>query len=603
VRSTLRRAIAWAIRGASALQDRRAVARPGLRPSWREREAAAVRTQRPRVAAILDEISTHCLAPELDLILLSRASWRAALDAQQPALLFVESAWNGNGGSWKGCLSRYDDCGADLRALVTEASQRGIVTVFWAKDDPPRFERFLLVARLFDYVFTTDEGCVADYCTALGHERVFVLPFAAQPALHNPVRDGAPLSGRFCFPGSWHSHVYPDRGARLAALLQPLRRTGRLDVFDRFSGVGAERGEFPRDFRSCVRPPRPYAEMAALSKRYDAVLNVNSVEHSRTMCSRRVFEVLGSGTPLISSPSRVFHAWFPGLVYISETEEQTLAAVDALTTDSHTTDRTRVRALRAVHTRHTYRHRVTEVLHRVGWPSTDPPDPLVSVIIVSNRPAFASHALANFRRQTYRRKELVFVAHGWSESDVSHLDAALASCRDARLIAAPATATVGGCTNDAIDESRGDFFAKFDDDDYYAPDYLTDAMLAFRYSDAAIVGKKTFFAYVESAASTYVRFPGHEYRYVNRVLGPTMVCDRRVLDQVRFTPLEKSGTDTRFLNDCAKKRLPIFSTDRFNFTHFRRGPEHGHLWKIEDDDFLRACVRLGDGFAEDHVTA
>ena len=562
-----------------------------------------MRARRPRVATILDEISTHCLAPEFDVVPLPRARWRAALDAQEPAMLFVESAWKGNGGSWKGCLSRYDDSGADLLALVTEASRRGIVTVFWAKDDPPQFERFLPAARLFDYVFTTDEGCVDDYRTRLGHERVFVLPFAAQPALHNPVREGAPRSGRICFPGSWHSHVYPDRGARLTALLEPLVRTGRVDVFDRFRGAGAERGEFPPDFGSCVLPSQPYAKMAALSKRYDAVLNVNSVEHSKTMCSRRVFEVLGSGTPLISSPSLVFEEWFPGLVHISETEEQTLAAVDALTTDAHAADLMRVRALRAVHTRHTYRHRVTEVLHRVGWPSADPPDPLVSVIIVSNRPTFASHALANFRRQTYPRKELVFVTHGWSEPDLSDLSAALASLPDARLIAAPANATVGGCTNDGIDESRGDFFAKFDDDDYYAPDYLTDAMLAFRYSDAAIVGKKTFFTYVESAASTYVRFPGHEYRYVNRVAGPTMVCDRRVLDKVRFTPLKQSGTDTRFLTDCANKRLPIFSTDRFNFTHFRRGPEHGHLWKIADDDFLSACVRLGDGFAEDQVTA
>jgi len=128
-------------------------------------------------------------------------------------------------------------------------------------------------------------------------------------------------------------------------------------------------------------------------------------------------------------------------------------------------------------------------------------------------------------------------------------------------------------------------------------------MLAFSYSDAAIVGKRTFFAYVESAASTYVRFPGYEYRYVKSALGPTMVCDRRVLEHVRFTPLQINGTDSRFLADCAKKRLPNFSTDRFNFAYFRRGPAHQHIWQIEDAHFLEHCVRIGDGFSEAHVTA
>jgi hypothetical protein len=283
--------------------------------------------------------------------------------------------------------------------------------------------------------------------------------------------------------------------------------------------------------------------------------------------------------------------------------QQSGAAPRALTADQHTTDESWVRALRAVHSRPTSRRRVTEMTQRVGLAPADESDPLVSIVVVSNRPAFAEHMLANVRRQVYPRCELIVTAHGWDDADLADLKARLAEVRDARLITAPASATLGGCMNDAIDESRGDFFAKFDDDDFYAPDYLADAMLAFRYTDAAVVGKRTFFAYVDSTASTYVRFPGYEFRYVNRIFGATMVCDRRVVRHVRFMPLRDSGEDSRFLADCVQKHLPIFSTDKFNFAHFRRGPEHRHTWQIQDEKFLETCEHFRDGFSEELVRA
>ncbi|MEK8227730.1 hypothetical protein NKG05_18920 [Oerskovia sp. M15] len=72
--------------------------------------------------------------------------------------------------------------------LVTFCREQGIPTVFWNKEDPVHFEDFLESAALFDRVCTTDVNRVPDYVERLGHDRVSVLPFAAQPAIHNPVR-------------------------------------------------------------------------------------------------------------------------------------------------------------------------------------------------------------------------------------------------------------------------------------------------------------------------------------------------------------------------------------------------------------------------------
>ena len=82
-----------------------------------------------------------------------------------------------------------------LVELVDWCREHGVPTVFWNKEDPVHYDDFLDTARLFDHVWTTDVERLDDYRRDLGHDRVGVLPFAAQPAVHNPVRP-APGSTR-----------------------------------------------------------------------------------------------------------------------------------------------------------------------------------------------------------------------------------------------------------------------------------------------------------------------------------------------------------------------------------------------------------------------
>ena len=56
---------------------------------------------------------------------------------------------------------------------------------------------------------------------------------------------------------------------------------------------------------------------------------------------------------------------------------------------------------------------------------------------------------------------------------------------------------MGECLNVGLASTDARFIAKFDDDDHYGDHYLHDALLVHRYVDAAIVGKKTFFAYLD----------------------------------------------------------------------------------------------------------
>ena len=147
------------------------------------------RADGPAVAAILDTFTEYSLRHEVDLLLMSPRVWRAQLERTRPVCLLVESAWWGNKGWWRNRIVGYEELEDNpLRELLQYCRSVGIPTVFWNKEDPPHFDNFLGAAREFDFVFTSDADCVPRYREVLGHDRIYVLPFAAQPRLHNPVQ-------------------------------------------------------------------------------------------------------------------------------------------------------------------------------------------------------------------------------------------------------------------------------------------------------------------------------------------------------------------------------------------------------------------------------
>ena len=159
-----------------------------------------------KVGVVLDDFSRLAFGYEWEQVLVKPSSWAEQLDAGIE-LLFVESAWNGNGGAWQYHLTGPTAPRPALVALVAACRERGIPTVFWNKEDPAHFEDFLATATLFDRVYTTDSNKVPEYVERLGHDRVGVLPFGVQPAIHNPIRTHGDGPGRdVAFAGTWFAH-------------------------------------------------------------------------------------------------------------------------------------------------------------------------------------------------------------------------------------------------------------------------------------------------------------------------------------------------------------------------------------------------------------
>ncbi|MHA7271804.1 glycosyltransferase family protein [Arthrobacter sp. TMT4-20] len=572
---------------------------------------AAERTSEPRravkAAVILDEFSTMAFAFEWELVVLTPENWEKVVAAGDIDLLFVESAWNGNSGSWKYQLTGSTGPSQTVRALVTRFEEHEIPTVFWNKEDPPHYDDFLPVARVFRHVFTSDSNMVERYRTDLGHDRVASLAFAAQPAIHNPVRPQHGWHKRdIAFAGMYFRHKFPERREQMDLLLgaaadvSSTMGTG-LEIFSRKLG-DREEYQFPPQLMAYVVGSLTYQQMLTAYKAYKVFLNVNSVTESPSMCARRVFEITASGTPVVSTRSAALERYFPSTaVPIVDTTEQATTLLSALVRQPSLGARQVHLAQRAIWRAHTYAHRAEQIL-RVAVPSMSQPVvlPTVSVLVSTIRPHQLEHVFRTVGAQLEVRPELVLLTHGFTP-DAARLE----RLRDRygieslTVLTAPITQSLGECLNDCVAASSGAVLTKMDDDDFYGPHYLLDQLGALNYSGAQVVGKQAHYMYLQSHDATVLRFAHKEHRFTGMIMGPTILASRSVFDDFPFEQ-RSIGEDTAFLGAVTAASGKLYSSDRFNY--YQQRNESGHTWQISDYEIMASSDIVFYGKPDHHVS-
>ncbi|CAI9406324.1 glycosyltransferase [Aestuariimicrobium sp. T2.26MG-19.2B] len=270
-----------------------------------------------RVGLIADEFTSQTLAASMQTQPLDRHRWADQLAGLD--LVFIESAWKGNHGQWFRGVGRYeDDEHADIAALLSSARERGIPTVFWNKEDPVHFARFVDTAALCDHVFTTDADMIGPYLRAgLGTVRTAsALPFYAQPRIHNPLARSRTFEPTVAYAGTFYGDRYKKRSAELASLLTTAEPFG-LTIYDRQADDPDSPYRFPASLQPFVRGSLPYDEVIDAYSTHLANLNVNSVSDSPSMFSRRVVEIAACGGVVLSGPGRGIEETFGSAIPVS----------------------------------------------------------------------------------------------------------------------------------------------------------------------------------------------------------------------------------------------------------------------------------------------
>lgn len=581
--------------------------RNGLSFPAYEYPATAPRRGDLTVGVILDDFSAKAFAYEWNVVFLEKDSWLQQLQDQAIDFVFIESAWKGNSGSWQYQLTGPNGPKPEVLSLLRWCKENGVPTVFWNKEDPPHFEDFLPAAREFDFVFTSDENKIPAYFEALGHDRVAVLPFAAQPAIHNPVR---PANGRHArdvaFAGMYFAHKYPERRAQMQLLLDgaiagSAKFKNGLDIFSRQLG-GDPDYQFPDPYDTHVVGSLSYDQMLTAYKAYKVFLNVNSVVDSPSMCARRIFEITAAGTPVVTTPSPALPRFFPeNEVHSVANTQQASDVIRALLRSPELNDRSVHLAQRRIWAEHTYAHRAEQVLAAALPSKARPVQPeSVSALVSTIRPQQLDHVFATLASQRGVDVELVLLTHGFTPdaTEIAGLQEKHGVSK-LTLLEAPQSLSLGACLNLCVASAKGAVLTKMDDDDYYGPDYLRDQLNALRYSGADVVGKLAHFMYIASRNAAVYRFGHMEHRFSHMVMGPTIMAKRAVFERHPFEEKNR-GEDTAFLTAVTEAGGKIYSADRYNYYQLRGGA--GHTWNASDDELLATGEVKFWGNPAEHVT-
>lgn len=181
----------------------------------------------------------------------------------------------------------------------------------------------------------------------------------------------------------------------------------------------------------------------------------------------------------------------------------------------------------------------------------------VSVICPTNRPQNIPHLVEMFHRQDYEDKELIVVQ---SEG------------------------TIGAKRNKACAQAKGSIIMCMDDDDYFAPDYISRCVEVLK-GGADVTGVSSAYFYSPGQKRAWL----YEYKgVVPYVLGSGMAFYRHIWERNKYKELQQ-GEDAAFLANAGRIIPNDYITGFLATIHARNTASHLTLpYMVEIDvNFLK----------------
>jgi hypothetical protein len=214
--------------------------------------------------------------------------------------------------------------------------------------------------------------------------------------------------------------------------------------------------------------------------------------------------------------------------------------------------------------------------------------PAVSVLLASNRPDRIVEAVERVVAQRDVGVQLVVGLHG--SQMPAHLDAAIAERADGVDLVVrhlEDAMNLGEVLNDLTNCADGDLVSKWDDDDWYDSQHLSDLVRALDFSGAVMVGKAAEFVYLEALDITIRRFAGAAERLSVTLAGGTLLLPRDDLMTVGWAPVARQ-VDRRLIDKLQDLGFPTYRTHGFGYVLRRQGSSLAqHTWQAGDGYFLQ----------------
>ncbi len=222
----------------------------------------------------------------------------------------------------------------------------------------------------------------------------------------------------------------------------------------------------------------------------------------------------------------------------------------------------------------------------------------ITVITPTIREENLNNIINNFERQNYDSKELIVVLN-YNNPDIRKWESILSNYNNISVLMLNPKNTLGKCLNYGISKSIFDFIAKFDDDDYYGPNYLGESIFQLNNNNADIVGKSCIYVYLKDGMSLRLLNKNKENSFENRVSGSTLFFKKEIINKIKFQNINLSE-DKLFCKDAIDSGYRIYSTSRQNYIYIR-SEHHNHSWKIHNDYLYKISSKIAEPISLEEI--
>ena len=353
-----------------------------------------------KIGIVADEFLINSYKDAADFIYLSPDNYEEHIN--EIDFLLVVSAWSGYNDEWRYMANPESRKGKLIIEIIKKVKKLGKKTVFYSKEDPPHYYDFLHIAKVCDYIFTTEIDVVPLYKEDCKNDNVNILQFGINPAYHNPVgmRCFKKKNG-VVFSGSW-LRKYVNRNKFLDMLFSEIIKCGMsLKLIDRNYNFPYDSVKFPEKYIDYLAPAVSHDYLQKVHKLYDFSININSVCTSMTMFANRVYELQAAGNLLLSNYSPGVNSQLP-LVFLIHNKSEIVPILTSFSKEE--IYERQIFGVRSVMTKFTSFSRIKGMLDVLGY-NFDVT--MRKVLVVCDK--MSDSVKEMFERQTYPEKELISV--------------------------------------------------------------------------------------------------------------------------------------------------------------------------------------------------
>lgn len=462
-----------------------------------------------KMAIIADSYIKTCYSFECNLLQLEDNRWYEQLASFQPELLFIEAVAKEN--SWHQIITRPSK---EFQELIVCCHNQKIPVVFWNDKELFDNDEYANAAAMADFIFTVDIDSIPKYQQVMANRNVYLLNYAAQTALFNPIEKGCRIETACCAKADYANHSSFEK------------------AFLEFKKA------ISRDTGLLIKKPSTMP-LNDDSGKYTYGLVQNAYGQSQTSFNRNVFDFIASNTVTIANYARGQKNYFGDLSICSDNPREVSAEFNKFCKNEGGLKKYRLLGLRRVLSDHLYEDRLDYVIQKVFGQSIKNGMPLITVFAASNDINGIKHIISNYKRQTYKNKCLFLF------SDITN------ACDATQHIKIVPFAEISKMVGEFAESG---YTTVFSEKDWYGENYILDLALTLRYSVFDVVGK-----------STYYQMNNHEISIMN-----TGNCYRMTdkLDS-RCSIVTCYASHSFCINEYFEKVLAnnytLFSTDEFNY--------------------------------------